>query len=99
MESDYGYHILLRKELTEEHLSTLAQNHLYTYLDAQMETAMNSMVRSEKLDSLDIGALYTAYLEKLQALHPAEEQEPEDTASGEDGTDPVTPGSTDGTAE
>ena len=99
VESDYGYHILLRKELTEEHLSTLAQNHLYAYLNAQMETAMNSMVRSEKLDSLDIGALYTAYLEKLQALHPAEEQEPEDAASGEDGTDPVTPGSTDGTAE
>lgn len=84
VESDYGYHILLRKELTEEHLSTLAQNHLYTYLDAQMETAMNSMVRSEKLDSLDTGALYTAYLEKLQALHPTEEQE--DAASGEDGS-------------
>lgn len=84
VESDYGYHILLRKDLTEEHLSTLAQNHLYAYLDAQMETAMNSMVRSEKLDSLDVGALYTAYLEKLQALHPTEEQE--DTASGEDGS-------------
>lgn len=86
VESDYGYHILLRKELTEEHLSTLAQNHLYTYLDAQMETAMNSMVRSEKLDSLDVGALYTAYVEKLQALHPTEEPEPEDNGSGEDGS-------------
>ena len=84
VESDYGYHILLRKELTEEHLSTLAQNHLYEYLDTQMEAAMNSMVLSEKLDSLDVGALYTAYIEKLQALHPTEEQE--DSASGEDGS-------------
>ena len=84
VESDYGYHILLRKELTEEHLSTLAQNHLYEYLDTQMEAAMNSMVRSEKLDSLDVGALYTAYIEKLQALHPTEEQE--DSASGEEGS-------------
>lgn len=82
VESDYGYHILLRKELTEEHLGTLAQNHLYAYLDTQMEAAMNSMVRSEKLDSLDVGALYTAYIEKLQALHPTEEQE--DSASGEE---------------
>lgn len=84
VESDYGYHILLRKELTEEHLSTLAQNHLYTYLDAQMEAAMNSMVRSEKLESLDVGALFTAYFDKLQALHPVEEQE--DTGAGEDGS-------------
>lgn len=84
VESDYGYHILLRKELTEEHLGTLAQNHLYEYLDTQMEAAMNSMVRSEKLDSLDVGALYTAYIEKLQALHPTEEQE--DSASGEEGS-------------
>lgn len=85
VESDYGYHILLRKELTGEHLRTLAENHLYEYLDAQMEAAMGTMVRSEKLDSLDVGALYTAYIEKLQALHPAEEQEPEDTGSEEDG--------------
>ena len=85
VESDYGYHILLRKELTGEHLRTLAENHLCEYLDAQMEAAMGTMVRSEKLDSLDVGALYTAYIEKLQALHPAEEQEPEDTGSEEDG--------------
>lgn len=99
VESDYGYHILLRKELTEEHLSTLAQNHLYTYLDAQMEAAMNSLVRSERLESLDVGALYTAYFEKLQALHPVEEQEPEEDGSGEDGTAPAAPDSTGDAAE
>lgn len=99
VESDYGYHILLRKELTEEHLSTLAENHLYDYLDAQMEAALAGVVRSEKLDGLDVGTIYPAYIEKLQALHPAEEPETGEDASGGDGTEPVTPGSTDGTAE
>lgn len=85
VESDYGYHILLRKELTGEHLRSLAEDHLYEYLDAQMEAAMAGVVRSEKLDSLDVGTIYPSYIEKLQALHPAEEQE--DTSSGEDGSD------------
>ena len=86
MESDYGYHILLRKELTGEHLRSLAENHLYEYLDARMEAAMDGVVRSEALESVDVGAVYTAYIEALQALHPAEEQAPEDGASGEDGS-------------
>lgn len=86
VESDYGYHILLRKELTGEHLRSLAENHLYEYLDARMEAAMGGVVRSEALESVDVGAVYTAYIEALQALHPAEEQAPEDGASGEDGS-------------
>ena len=86
VESDYGYHILLRKELTGEHLRSLAENHLYEYLDARMESAMDGVVRSEALESVDVGAVYTAYIEALQALHPAEEQAPEDGASGEDGS-------------
>ena len=86
VESDYGYHILLRKELTGEHLRSLAENHLYEYLDARMESAMDGVVRSEALESVDVGAVYTAYIEALQALHPAEEQAPEEGASGEDGS-------------
>ena len=99
VESDYGYHILLRKELTEDHLRSLAENHLYEYLDIQMESALGSVVRSEALDGIDIGALYTAYIDALQTLHPAEEQEPADNGSGEGGTEAGSPGSTDGTAE
>lgn len=99
VESDYGYHILLRKELTEDHLRTLAENHLYEYLDVQMESALGGVVRSEALDGIDIGALYTAYIDALQTLHPAEEQEPADNGSGEDGTEAGSPDSTDGTAE
>ena len=53
----------------------------------------------EALDGIDIGALYTAYIDALQTLHPAEEQEPADNGSGEDGTEAGSPDSTDGTAE
>lgn len=87
VESDYGYHILLRKELTGEHLRSLAEEHLYDYLDRQMEAAMGGVVRNEKLDDLDVGAIYTAYVEKLQALHPAEDLEQEDGTSDEGSLD------------
>ena len=64
-----------------------------------MESALGGVVRSEALDGIDIGALYTAYIDALQTLHPAEEQEPADNGSGEDGTEAGSPDSTDGTAE
>lgn len=73
VESDYGYHILLRKELTGDHLRTLAENHLSDYLNGRLETAMETAVRSEKLDSINTGDLYNRYIEALQALHPQEE--------------------------
>lgn len=101
VESDYGYHILLRKELTEEHLQTLASNNLSAYLDDQMVSAMENVTRSEKLDNFDIGAFYTGYLDTLQELYPQEDasQDGADGSDADDGADDVTPGSTDGTAE
>jgi len=111
VESDYGYHILLRKELTEEQTASLAESSLQSYLDEQMESKLENVTRSETLDSVDIGTFYNGYVAKLQELHPAEAEE--DTAGDTDGetnentdgtasgdTDgEVTPGSTDGTAE
>lgn len=85
VESDYGYHILLRKELTDEHLETLANTHLEEYLDGQMATALENVTRSEKLDGIDIGGFYTSYLDAVEALHPQEDQ-PQD-ASASDGAD------------
>lgn len=75
VESDYGYHILLRKELTGDHLRTLAENHLGDYLDQRMDAAMESAVRSEKLDGINAGDLYNRYIEALEALHPQEEDQ------------------------
>lgn len=94
VESDYGYHILLRKELTEDQLATVSGNHLTDLLTERMKVALNEMTRSEKLDSVDAGEFYSRYLDIMNQLHPAET--PED--GGEDGSS-VTPGSTDGSAE
>lgn len=106
VESDYGYHILLRKELTEDHLISIAGQNLANYLDGQLAAAMESMTRSEKLDSIDVGSFFTAYRETIMALHPElnTENQTEGAEDGEadaagDDADPVTPGSTDGTAE
>ena len=106
VESDYGYHILLRKELTESQLETLADENLGSYLDGRMEEALPGAVRSDKLDGVDVGALYNGYVAKLQELHPETAADPNDgTAAGEeagdsaqDGQDAAA-GSGDGTAE
>lgn len=83
VESDYGYHILLRKELTGDHLRTLAENHLGDYLNERLETAMETAVRSEKLDGINAGDLYNRYIEALQALHPQEDQDAADGGAQE----------------
>lgn len=75
VESDYGYHILLRKELTGDQLRTLTENHLGDYLDERMDAAMETAVRSGKLDGIDAGDLYNRYIGALQALHPQEEDQ------------------------
>lgn len=103
VESNYGYHILLRKELTADHLASLAEGTLNSYLDEQMENSLADVTRSEKLDSVDVGALYNGYVAKLRELHPETAEglegtgEPADGA--EQGTDEVTPDSDSGTAE
>ena len=87
VESDYGYHIILRKDLSEGLSSdpdmkrTLAQEHLQKLLEERMEEA--EVTVSAELDDLDPGAFYTQYLTELDAL-----EEPAGVAgAGEDGTD------------
>lgn len=73
VESDYGYHILLRKELGENQLSTLAGDNLAKYLDEEMAKAQESVTRSEKLDGIDVGTFFTEYRTAIEAMHPAED--------------------------
>ncbi|MDE7262386.1 MAG: peptidyl-prolyl cis-trans isomerase, partial [Oscillospiraceae bacterium] len=82
VESSYGYHILLRKELTESQLVTLAGNHVNDLLMAQVDGALEEMTRSEKLDGVDIGDFYTGYVGFVEQLQAA--NAPEDGASGAD---------------
>ena len=72
VESDYGYHILLRKELTEEQIESLAGSHLTDLLTARMETAYDEITRSEKLDGIDAGAFYTGYMDFIKQSGAAE---------------------------
>ena len=81
VESSYGYHILLRKDLTETQLDTLAEEHLTgTVLQEKMDGAQ--VTRSEKLDGIDAGSFYTAYNGKIEELMAADE-----AANGTDGGD------------
>jgi len=112
VESDYGFHIILRKDLAgkleadSELRREYAEQHLNTLLRAQSE-----VVRSDKLDGLDAGTFflsYTAALDAYEAAHASDETDSEDGGSTPDSADgaapdsttaPATPGSTDGTAE
>lgn len=110
VESDYGYHILLRKDLGESQLATLASQHLSSYMDGQLAAAMEALVRSDKLDTIDVGSFYPDYLEMIQALHPDLTAPADDGSGAADGADagtgadggdttPAASGSTDGAAE
>lgn len=83
VESDYGYHILLRKELTIWQLETLSEEALSSYLDGQMELGMADVTRSEKLDGLDVGEIYAGYNDKLQELHPETTEDAEGSGGSE----------------
>lgn len=87
VESDYGYHIILRRDLSEglandpDTKRALAQQHLQGLLEERMAEA--EVTVSAELDDLDPGAFYTQYLTELDAL-----EEPAGVAgAGEDGTD------------
>ena len=76
VESEHGYHILLRKELTGDQLNALAGEHLNELLNARMAAALEDVTRSEKLDAIDAGTFYTGYMdimEKVQAANAPED--------------------------
>ena len=81
VESTHGFHILLRKELTEDQLNSLAGGHLTDLMTERLDAALESMTRSEKLDSITAGEFYTAYIAEMEALQA--ENQPEDSAGSE----------------
>ena len=113
VESDYGYHIILRKDLSQklaqdtEKRRELAEEHLNSVLRGRSE-----VVYSDKIRDLDAGAFYVAYSAAAAAMEaanaPAEGEAGTDggtgadpstpDASGEDDA-PAAPGSTGGAAE
>lgn len=104
VESSYGYHILLRKELTDEQIATVAEEHLTgTILQERIDNAQ--VKRSEKLDGIDAGTFYTSYNEKIEALMAADEAadgtdgEGQESADGAQGADEPADGGTEPAAE
>ena len=95
VESDYGYHIILRKDLSEgldddaDMKRSLARQHLQGFLEERMDQA--EVTISEKLDGIDAGAFYTEYLTALDAL-----EEPAGVASDGGTEGQETGGSADG---
>lgn len=110
VESDYGYHIILRKDLAQkleqdtEKRRELAEEHLNSILRGRSE-----VVYSDKISSLDAGTFYVAYSAAAAAMEaanaPAEGENGTDGAdpsapdAAGDGADSSVPGSTGGTAE
>jgi len=88
VESTYGYHIILRKDLVAalegdaDQKTSLAEAHLESLLKLEMDN--NTPEYSEKLDSLDVEAFYTAYAELMTARMAAENG---DNAADDAGTD------------
>ena len=81
METNYGFHILLRKDLTEDQRLSLAGDQLTLILEEQMAAA--EVVRSEKLDSIEAGSFYAGYNEAAEALMAA--KMPADEGAGDAG--------------
>ena len=80
VESSYGYHILLRKDLTDAQKADLAGDHLSALLQERITAAQ--VTRSEKLADIDAGTFYTSYNAILDAENAAQG---EDQTSGEGG--------------
>ena len=81
VETNYGFHILLRKDLTEAQRLSLAGDQLTLILEEQMAEA--EVVRSEKLASIEAGSFYAGYNEAAEALMAA--KTPADEGAGDAG--------------
>lgn len=86
IQSDYGYHIILRKDLSQgfsdypDQKRTLAEQHLQSII--QLEMAQAEVTRSEKLDDFDLGTFYEDYIARVEELLPEEETTGGDTNTG-----------------
>lgn len=78
VESSYGYHIILRRDLWQgltenpEQRASLAEQHLGDLVSLAAQEA--EIEESAKLEGFDAGAFYTDYIAAVTALNEAEQQ-------------------------
>ena len=93
VESPYGYHILLRKELTAEDVLALGEYFQYLLKQETEEAVVEySDLYHEKVENLDIGEFYNAVTlsrEELYAEYMLTQESAEGEESAEDGEEAV----------
>ncbi len=78
VETEYGYHILLRKDLREglkenaEMLDTVAEAHLTSLLNQALEQAETTT--GNQVADFDMGSFYTRYNQKVEAASASKEE-------------------------
>lgn len=93
VESDYGFHIILRRDLTEgldndpDQKRAIAETHMQSLVELNMQEA--EVTRSDLLADMDPGAFYVSYTARLEELAAAKE-----AANAADGTSDGTSSST-----
>lgn len=90
VESDYGFHIILRRNLMEgldsdpDQKRAIAETHMQSLVELAMQEA--EVTRSDVLADMDPGAFYASYTARLDELAAAEEAENAAADGTSDGT-------------
>ena len=99
VESDYGFHIILRRDLTEgldndpDQKRAIAETHMQSLVELNMQEA--EVTRSDLLADMDPGAFYVSYTARLEELAAAKEAESAADGASDGASDNSADGSSD----
>ena len=99
VESDYGFHIILRRDLMEgldsdpDQKRAIAETHMQSLVELNMQEA--EVTRSDLLADMDPGAFYVSYTARLEELAAAKEAESAADGASDGASDNSADGSSD----
>lgn len=99
VESDYGFHIILRRDLMEgldsdpDQKRAIAETHMQSLVELNMQEA--EVTRSDLLADMDPGAFYVSYTARLEELAAAKEAESAADGASDGASDSSADGSSD----
>ena len=103
VESDYGFHIILRRDLMEgldndpDQKRAIAETHMQSLVELTMQEA--EVTRNDVLADMDPGAFYVSYTTRLDELAAAEEAENAAGGTSDGTSDGTSNGTSDGTSD